>query len=138
VLFHGIQSLRADVKGSDLVQKLDEKVLVSIDLPFDEYVSFKNTSNIVLDQVVGFEPGMNAIESVLSSGQIVLCGYNSRWCENNTLQELDIHNNESLMRSIERIKSGQRKVIFEEMYKYYSEIYGQDRSSLTVELSLFK
>jgi hypothetical protein len=137
-LFHGIQSQRAKVKGSDLVRSLEDKILVTIDLPFSEYIEAKLESNVVIDQVVGYEPGMNAIESVLSSGQIVLCGYNYRWCKNKTLKGLDVYDKNSLVKAIKKLKSENLDEIFHEMYQYYKSLYSHDRKSLKHEISLFE
>jgi hypothetical protein len=116
-IFHGIN--RKGFKGSQLIEsalneiqkKYPDKVEIIIKghIPFLEYYQFLKTVNIVVDQVYGFELGMNALIS-MANGRIVFAGYDLPG------------NNELLSIPIERF-NGNKETLVAKLEQYIEKPY---------------
>jgi len=82
-IFIGIDKKRNQYKGTDIMlkaaehlqQKYPEKVLLKkvMDVPYAEYETLMNNSNVILDQLYSYTPAMNALLA-MSKGIIVVGG----------------------------------------------------------------
>ncbi|MDI9258260.1 glycosyltransferase [Flavobacterium sedimenticola] len=80
IIFHGINSGSYYKKGNDffekalqiIQQKYPEKVsvLVTRDVPYQDYINRYNQAHIVLDQLYGHDQGYNALEA-MAKGKVV-------------------------------------------------------------------
>lgn len=81
--FIGIQKSRSQYKGTDIMlralmrvkENYSEKceILKAENVPFDEYSSMIENCDVLLDQLYGYSPGMNALLA-LAKGKIVVGG----------------------------------------------------------------
>ena len=81
--FIGIQKARSIYKGTDIMLRALERVhneypddceiLKAESVPFEEYSKMVNDCDILLDQLYGYSPGMNALLA-LSKGKVVVGG----------------------------------------------------------------
>lgn len=81
--FIGIQKSRSIYKGTDIMLRALERVhkdypndceiLKAENVPFEEYSKMVNDCDILLDQLYGYSPGMNALLA-MSKGKIVVGG----------------------------------------------------------------
>ena len=81
--FIGIQKTRSIYKGTDIMLRALERVyndypneceiLKAESVPFEEYSKMVNDCDILLDQLYGYSPGMNALLA-MSKGKIVVGG----------------------------------------------------------------
>jgi glycosyltransferase involved in cell wall biosynthesis len=93
-IMHGGQTNRIALKGTDLIdsamgiiqRKYPERVeYIRIqDLPFDQYKIKISEAHVVIDQVYGYEPGMNAL-ICMQHGKLVLGGYEQELREINNI-----------------------------------------------------
>ncbi|MBO7230919.1 MAG: glycosyltransferase family 1 protein [Bacteroidaceae bacterium] len=82
-LFIGIQKTRSIYKGTDIMLRALERIqkdfpndceiLKAENVPFEEYSRMVNDCDILLDQLYGYSPGMNALLA-MSKGKIVVGG----------------------------------------------------------------
>lgn len=73
-LFIGIQKSRSAYKGTDIMLRAAERVVAELpeacqlfvaeNMPFEEYVSKMNSSEVILDQLYSYTPAMNALEGM--------------------------------------------------------------------------
>lgn len=83
VIFHGINRSNYFKKGSDyfdealkiIENKFPDKVEIKIveNLPYSEYIKTYNKAHIVLDQVLAYDQGYNALEA-MAKGKVVFTG----------------------------------------------------------------
>lgn len=83
VVFHGINRVNYYKKGNDYFEKalqiLEErlpnrfKVITTESLPYQEYIHQFNQAHIVLDQVLSYDQGYNALEA-MAKGKVVFTG----------------------------------------------------------------
>jgi glycosyltransferase involved in cell wall biosynthesis len=83
VIFHGINRANYYKKGSDYfeeaLQKLDRKygdrieIITVENVPYVEYIRLYDKAHILLDQVLGYDQGYNALEA-MAKGKVVLTG----------------------------------------------------------------
>ena len=81
--FIGIQKSRSIYKGTDIMLRALERIarehtdkcelLKAENIPFEEYSNMVNNCDILLDQLYGYSPGMNALLA-MSKGKIVVGG----------------------------------------------------------------
>lgn len=81
--FIGIQKLRNEIKGADILDKCLETIHskypneCSINkaesIPYDEYITLRNDADILLDQLYSYTPGMNAL-TAMAQGLVVVGG----------------------------------------------------------------
>ena len=81
--FIGIQRTRSIYKGTDIMLRALERIekdypndceiLKAENVPFEEYSRMVNECDILLDQLYGYSPGMNALLAI-SKGKIVVGG----------------------------------------------------------------
>lgn len=81
--FIGIQKSRSQYKGTDIMlralQRVKEKypekceILKAENVPFDEYSKMIESCDVLLDQLYGYSPGMNALLA-LTKGKVVVGG----------------------------------------------------------------
>ena len=96
VIFHGINSANYYKKGSDyfeealgrLEHKYGDKVYIitTADVPYKEYITKYDSAHIVMDQVLGFDQGYNALEA-MAKGKVVFTGAETEWLEHYGLKE---------------------------------------------------
>ena len=82
-IFIGIQKNKSEYKGTDIMLRAAEKVqrkyadmveLVKVEsVPFEEYQDTMNSCHIMLDQLYGYSPAMNALLA-MSKGMVVVGG----------------------------------------------------------------
>lgn len=83
VIFHGINRANYLKKGNDyftdalkiIQKKYDAKIHIEIveDLPYSHYIETYNKAQIVLDQVLAYDQGYNALEA-MAKGKVVFTG----------------------------------------------------------------
>ena len=83
IIFHGINRANYYKKGSDYFEealkiiesKYPDKVEIKIveNLPYSEYIKTYNEAHIVLDQVLAYDQGYNALEA-MAKGKVVFTG----------------------------------------------------------------
>jgi hypothetical protein len=81
--FVGVQKSRNAWKGTDVfIEKLKElsltnadvfEVIIASDVPYKEYVTMYRNSDIIIDQLYSYSPGMNALTCMLQ-GKVVISG----------------------------------------------------------------
>jgi len=95
-IFHGINRGNYYKKGSDyfeealqiIQKKYAAKVEIKIveNLPYAEYIETYNTAHIVLDQVLAYDQGYNALEA-MAKGKVVFTGAEQEWLDYYNLKE---------------------------------------------------
>jgi len=90
IIFHGINRENYYKKGSDYFEealeiiqnKFQNKVEIKIveSLPYNEYIKTYNEAHIVLDQVLAYDQGYNALEA-MSKGKVVFTGAEKEFYE---------------------------------------------------------
>ena len=90
IIFHGINRENYYKKGSDYFEealeiiqnKFPNKVEIKIveSLPYNEYIKTYNEAHIVLDQVLAYDQGYNALEA-MSKGKVVFTGAEKEFYE---------------------------------------------------------
>ncbi len=83
VIFHGINRANYFKKGSNyfeealeiIREKYADKIHIEIaeNLPYSQYIKVYNKAHIVLDQVLGYDQGYNALEA-MAKGKVVFTG----------------------------------------------------------------
>ncbi len=96
VIFHGINRSNYYKKGSDYfdaaLSKLKEKYANKVEIitvesvPYAEYIELYNKAHIVLDQVLGFDQGYNALEA-MAKGKVVFTGAEKEFVEYYNLEK---------------------------------------------------
>lgn len=96
VIFHGINRANYYKKGSDyfetalaiIKQKYGPriKIITTEDVPYAEYIQAYNEAHILLDQVLGYDQGYNALEA-MSKGKVVFTGAEQEWLDLYQLEE---------------------------------------------------
>jgi len=96
IIFHGINRPNYYKKGSDyfegaleiIQKKYSEKIEVRVveSLPYAEYIETYNTAHIVLDQVLAYDQGYNALEA-MAKGKVVFTGAEQEWLDFYNLKE---------------------------------------------------
>jgi len=81
--FIGIQKERSQLKGTDIIYKVLQEVHEKYpdkssikkaqSVPYEKYVSLMNDSEIILDQLYSYTPGMNAL-SAMAQGLVAVSG----------------------------------------------------------------
>ena len=90
IIFHGINRANYYKKGSDYFEealeiiqnKFPNKVEIKIaeSLPYNKYIKTYNEAHIVLDQVLAYDQGYNALEA-MSKGKVVFTGAEKEFYE---------------------------------------------------------
>ena len=96
IIFHGINRANYYKKGSDyfeealvlLQQKYADKIeVITVEsVPYAEYIELYNKAHIVLDQVLGFDQGYNALEA-MAKGKVVFTGAEKEFTEYYSLEK---------------------------------------------------
>lgn len=96
VIFHGINRKNYFKKGSDYFEaalsevkkKYGEKVhvITTTDVPYAEYINAYDRAHILMDQVLGFDQGYNALEA-MAKGKVVFTGAETEWLQKYRLKE---------------------------------------------------
>lgn len=81
--FIGIQKLRNEIKGSDILYQCLKEIFAKYpneciinkaeSLPYRQYISMRDSSDILLDQLYSYTPGMNAL-TAMAQGLVVVGG----------------------------------------------------------------
>ncbi len=81
--FIGIQKLRNEIKGTDILYNCLQEVQVKYpnecaiskaeSVPYHEYISMRDNSDVLLDQLYSYTPGMNAL-TAMAQGLVVVGG----------------------------------------------------------------
>ena len=81
--FIGIQKLRNEIKGADILYKCLEKIHTKYpdesiinkaeSIPYHEYITMRDNADILLDQLYSYTPGMNAL-TAMAQGLVVVGG----------------------------------------------------------------
>lgn len=96
VIFHGINTLSADKKGSvfftEALKKIDQKygnkvkIINANNIPYAQYIGLYDSAHIVLDQVYGYDQGYNALEA-MAKGKVVFTGAESEFYDHYQLSQ---------------------------------------------------
>ena len=96
MIFHGINTANYYKKGSDyfeaaldrIEKKYGDKVYVitTADVPYKEYITKYDSAHVVMDQVLGFDQGYNALEA-MAKGKVVFTGAETEWLNHYSLKE---------------------------------------------------
>ena len=99
IIFHGINSGNFIKKGNIFfelaLERISKKykdrieVIVTKDLPYDEYIKCYNKSHILLDQVYAYDQGYNALEA-MAMGKVVFSGAEKEWLDYYKLEEDEV------------------------------------------------
>jgi len=99
VIFHGINRANYFKKGNDffeaalkeLQQKYSSKVeVITVEnIPYAEYIEKYNSAHILLDQVLAYDQGYNALEA-MAKGKVVFTGAEKEFLERYNLQEDEV------------------------------------------------
>jgi len=81
--FIGIQKLRSEIKGTDIMYKVLKQIekkysdqcqiIKAESVPYHEYINLMSKSDILLDQLYSYTPGMNAL-TAMAQGLVVVGG----------------------------------------------------------------
>lgn len=98
-IFHGINRANYFKKGNDyfhaalkkLKKNYSEKVeIIEVEnLPYSEYIEKYDQADILLDQVLSYDQGYNALEA-MAKGKVVFTGAETEFLERYTLQEDEV------------------------------------------------
>lgn len=99
IIFLGINRLSYLKKGINYFEKALEivrkkyadkvEIVVTENLPYNEYISIYNKAHIVLDQVFAYDQGYNALEA-MAKGKVVFTGAETEFLNQYQLQEDEI------------------------------------------------
>lgn len=99
IIFHGINRVNYYKKGNDYfeaaLKKLEEKYSSEIEIitveniPYKEYIEKYNSAHILLDQVLSYDQGYNALEA-MAKGKVVFTGAEKEFLERYNLQEDEV------------------------------------------------
>jgi len=99
VIFHGINRANYFKKGNNFfteaLKKIAEKfknsvdIIVTENLPYQEYIKKYNQAHILLDQVYAYDQGYNALEA-MSKGKVVFTGAEKEFLEQYNLEEDEV------------------------------------------------
>ena len=99
IIFLGINRLSYLKKGINYFEKALEivrkkytdkvEIIVTENLPYDEYISIYNKAHIVLDQVFAYDQGYNALEA-MAKGKVVFTGAETEFLNQYQLQEDEV------------------------------------------------
>lgn len=87
VIFHGWQKGKDKRKGNDIFDRVIKKVVEKYDnkveyrvvqsVPFDEYIKLYSDSHIFIDQLFGYDKGMNGLFG-MAAGKVVFSGFDNK------------------------------------------------------------
>lgn len=87
IIFHGWQKGKDSRKGNDIFDRVIKKVVkkygkkveyrVVQSVPFDEYMKLYSDSHIFIDQLFGYDKGMNGLFG-MASGKVVFSGFEKK------------------------------------------------------------
>lgn len=99
VIFHGINRQNYYKKGSDffeaalkiILKKYPEKIeIITVEnLPYSEYFQKYDRANIILDQVLGYDQGYNALEA-MAKGKVVFTGAETEFLDYYNLKDDEV------------------------------------------------
>ncbi|WP_026452730.1 glycosyltransferase family protein [Aequorivita capsosiphonis] len=99
IIFHGINRVNYFKKGNDYFEAALEKLqrkypskveVISVEnIPYAEYIEKYNSSHILLDQVLSYDQGYNALEA-MAKGKVVFTGAEKEFLDRYTLQEDEV------------------------------------------------
>ena len=124
IIFHGINRANYFKKGSDYFEealkiiqnKFPNKVEIKVveSLPYNEYIKTYNEAHIVLDQVLAYDQGYNALEA-MSKGKVVFTGAEKEFYEyynlNKTVAINALPNAQKIADSLEELILNPDKII---------------------------
>lgn len=96
IIFHGINTGSQHKKGNHFFSKALEKIqkkytdkveiITSENIPYQKYIKSYNSCHILLDQVLCFDQGYNALEA-MAKGKVVFTGAEKEWLDYYGLEE---------------------------------------------------
>ena len=99
IIFLGINRLSYLKKGINYFEKALEiirekyadkvEIIVTGNLPYNEYISIYNKAHILLDQVFAYDQGYNALEA-MAKGKVVFTGAETEFLNQYQLQEDEV------------------------------------------------
>lgn len=99
VIFHGINRANFYKKGNDLFEKalkiIQEKysekveIIVTENVPYNEYIKTYNKAHILLDQIYAYDQGYNALEA-MAKGKVVFTGAETEFLDYYSLQQNEV------------------------------------------------
>lgn len=99
IIFLGINQLNYNKKGIIYFEKAlriiqknhadKVEIIVTKNLPYNEYITVYNTAHIVLDQVFAYDQGYNALEA-MAKGKVVFTGAETEFLNQYQLQEDEV------------------------------------------------
>lgn len=124
VIFHGINRSNYLKKGNDFFEKalaiISKKyadkieIIIVESLPYSEYILSYNRAHIVLDQVLSYDQGYNALEA-MAKGKVVFTGAEEEFVEyyklNNTVALNAFPNSEKIANQLENLILHPEKIV---------------------------
>lgn len=98
IIFHGINRRNFFKKGNDFFEKALNiiakkyehiEIIVTEDLPYQDYITCYNKAHILLDQVYAYDQGYNALEA-MAKGKVVFTGAEKEFLEYYGLEEDEV------------------------------------------------
>lgn len=99
IIFHGINKANFYKKGNDLFEKalkvIQEKysdkveIIVTENVPYNEYINLYNKAHILLDQIYAYDQGYNALEA-MAKGKVVFTGAEKEFLDYYGLNENEV------------------------------------------------
>lgn len=99
IIFLGINRLSYTKKGINFFEKALEiirekyadkiEIIITENIPYNEYISMYNKTHILLDQVFAYDQGYNALEA-MAKGKVVFTGAETEFLNQYQLQENEV------------------------------------------------
>lgn len=99
IIFHGINKANFYKKGNDFFEEAlkvikdkypnKTEIIISENVPYNEYINSYNKAHILLDQIYAYDQGYNALEA-MAKGKVVFTGAEKEFCEYYNLRENEV------------------------------------------------
>lgn len=99
IIFHGINKANFYKKGNDFFEETlkvikdkypnKTEIIISENIPYNEYINSYNKAHILLDQIYAYDQGYNALEA-MAKGKVVFTGAETEFLDYYKLQEDEV------------------------------------------------
>ncbi len=99
IIFHGINKANFYKKGNDFFEEAlkviknkypnKTEIIISENVPYNEYINSYNKAHILLDQIYAYDQGYNALEA-MAKGKVVFTGAETEFLDYYKLQEDEV------------------------------------------------
>lgn len=99
IIFHGINKANFYKKGNDFFEEAlkvikdkypnKTEIIISENVPYNEYINSYNKAHILLDQIYAYDQGYNALEA-MSKGKVVFTGAETEFLDYYSLQQNEV------------------------------------------------